>query len=141
MNVPVGLFTPVVRIDFGGAIENSNPPIVRDRWYQIDGGPWTKDNQFLLSGVLNQIVTTVRVFVVSGHAPDVVEDWNGDGKVDAQDLLAHGYTLLSQEVVFQFRTYHQEEEYGIGVAYDYIPDGMVPPVLPAGGGGVNPVPR
>ncbi len=143
MNVPVGLFTPVVRIDFGGPLVDSDGNVVkqRDRWYQIDGGTWTLDNAKLLRDVLNGMVTTVRIFVVSGRAPDEVHNMDRDPVIDARDVALMGYTVISQERVIRFRTYHQEEEAGIGIMYDYIPDGMVPPPLPAGPGGINQIPR
>jgi len=145
MNVPYSLFTPVVRIDFGGPIvDHSDPPQVignRDRWYQIDGGPWVKDNNEYLRNVLDQMVTTLRVFVVSGRGPSTLGDLNRDSIVDYRDAEQAGYTLLSAETLVMFRTLHQEEEAYIGIPFDRDGNGMQFPPLPAGGGGVNPIPR
>jgi hypothetical protein len=57
------------------------------------------------------VVTTVRIFVLDGPAPDLLEDLNHDGVVDARDALLavnpvtqQPYRLLSGERVVRFQT-------------------------------------
>jgi len=57
------------------------------------------------------VVTTVRIFVLDGPAPDMLEDLNHDGVVDARDALLatnpvtqRPYRLLSGERVVRFQT-------------------------------------
>jgi len=140
MNVPLGLFKPVVRLDLGWTTNG----VTKGRWYQTDGGRWINDHKFDLVSELNTIVTTVRVFVVSGRAPDVLEDVNGDRRVDVDDAVAAGYTVLSNQAIFRLRTYSQSLTPGnsdLAVLYDKDGDGMQGDVAPAGSGGVTPIPR
>ena len=47
-----------------------------------------------------------RAFLVSGPAPSLLSDGNADGKVTAADAKLAGYTVISNEVVFNLRMYH-----------------------------------
>jgi hypothetical protein len=137
MNVPARLFRPLVRLDRGYGD-------IGGRWYQVDGGDWVPDPSRQLVNVLNQLVTTVRVFVVSGRAPDVLEDLNSDGVVDWNDAVAAGLTVLSNEQLLRFKMYYQSLEGSnadLAIQYDYDGNGMQGIDLPAGGGGVTPIPR
>jgi hypothetical protein len=51
-------------------------------------------NAFGIEGQLTP--ATLFVAVVEGTAPDVVEDRNGDGKIDAKDLRLMGYNVISK---------------------------------------------
>ena len=83
----------------------------------------------------------MRVFVVSGRAPDALVDMDNDGVVTATDATLAGYRLLSEQVIVRFRTWHQELEVSIGVPYDRNGDGMIPPPAPAGSGDMRDIPR
>ena len=141
LNVPRNLFTPVVRLDLGKVDENN---MLVGRAYQIDGGDIVPDNNKALLGVLNELVTTVRVFVVSGRGPDVLEDLDGNGVVDSKDARLAGYKVLSGDKVFFLRTYHQSYTPGnsdLAVLYDFDGNGMQGDVAPGGSGGVTGIPR
>ena len=138
MNVPVGLFTPVVRLDPGWPAEGG---LKTGRWYSIDGGPTTEDPNSLLSTVLTDKIITLRVFVVSGHAPAEITDGDGDYMVTAKDAAIMGLKVLSDEVVFRLRTLHQQADYEQGVLFDFDGNGIGPIVAPGGSGGVTPIPR
>ena len=56
-----------------------------------------------------------RAFIVSGPAPSLVSDGNGDGKVTAVDAKLAGYTVISNEVVFNLRMYHGDP-CGVGIS-------------------------
>jgi hypothetical protein len=91
-------------------------------------------------------VTTVRIFVLDGAAPDHFDDMNGDGKVDSRDALltinpATGmkFKLLSGERVIRFQTLVQEDSPGID--FDFNGDGMTFPVAPPGGGTIVKIPK
>jgi hypothetical protein len=138
MNVPVGLFTPVVRLDPGWPAEGG---LKTGRWYSIDGGPTTEDPNSLLSTVLTNKIITLRVFVVSGHAPAEITDGDGDYMVTAKDAAIMGLNVLSDEVVVRLRTLHQQPDYEQGVLFDFDANGIGPIVAPGGSGGVTPIPR
>jgi hypothetical protein len=140
MNVPYGLFKPILFADRNGTV-----PFSSYMW-TIDGGPVTSGGWDQMMTALNAKVTTVRIFVLDGAAPDHFDDMNGDGIVDSRDALkttnpATGlkYKLLSGERVIRFQTLVEEEFPGI--EFDFDGNGMTPPVAPPGGGSVKPIPR
>lgn len=85
---------------------------------RIDGGPvealtFSSTPPSPLSGrfIQNAMVDAIpisRVLVsavlVKEPAPDVIEDWNSDGKIRADDLTAAGLTLLSNEAHIWIRS-------------------------------------
>ena len=138
LNTPANLFMPVVRIDFN----QQGTDWFKNVAYQIDGAPWVYGTSLTaLRSVLNRTVTTVRVFVVNGRAPDVLDDLDADGVVTANDAELAGLTLLSHEVMFRFRTWHQEIDPALGIPFDTNGDGMQLPPAPAGPGGIRDIPR
>ena len=82
--------------------------------YRIDGGPVVTapdagslgNAQFTYPAVVGSMQFEGRAFLVSGVAPSLLSDGNGDGKVTAADAKLAGYTVISNEVVFNFRMYH-----------------------------------
>lgn len=83
---------------------------------RIDGGPietltfpvapaGSNPGELIVNSIVDAIPISrvlVRAVLVKGPtpgmpAPDVIEDWNADGKFTADDLVAAGYTLLSNE--------------------------------------------
>jgi hypothetical protein len=139
MNVPPNLFGPIARLDLGKQLDG----VTTGRAIQIDGGRWVPDNNFQLVNTLRQIVTTVRVFVVNGRAPDELVDMDGNGVVTAEDAVRAGYKLLSGVAVLRLRTYYQSYTKGTDIAtpYDHNGDGMDGDVIPGGAGGVIGIPR
>ena len=144
VNVPYGLFTPVVLVD--NVI--SNPVEVDgvlcdtdDGLYRVDGGPLTcRQGGFSNhDGILNETVVTVRVFMVDGVAPDVLEDQDNDGDVDIRDARYMGLKTLSKEAVFRFTQYHEDV---CGPYFDFDGDGAAATcVIPGRPGGITRPPR
>jgi hypothetical protein len=134
MNVPNGLFKPVVQVDTCvGIVSNGVCP--DGQLYRVDGAPLTTS-----IANLGDKVTTLRIFVVNGTAPSVLSDGDGNGVVDSKDAVLAGYSLISRETTVRFRTFSQDEIPGFVVDLDGNHEAPVPP-LPAGGGQVTPIPR
>jgi hypothetical protein len=134
MNVPNGLFKPVVQLDTCvGIVSNGVCP--GGQLFRVDGGP-------LATSITNlgDKVTTLRIFVVNGTAPSVLSDLDGNGVVDSKDAVLAGYSLISREATLRFRTFNQDEILGFIVDLDGNHAAPAPP-LPAGGGQVSPIPR
>ncbi len=136
MNVPNGLFQPVVQFDTCVGIPSNNPLVCSGgQLFRVDGGPLATS----LAG-LGDKVTTLRIFVVNGTAPSVLSDLDGNGVVDSKDAVLAGYSLISKETTLRFRTFSQDEIPGFIVDLDGNHLAPAPP-LPAGGGQVTPIPR
>lgn len=139
LNVPRGLFTPVVLVD-----KEISLPKVDDHGtlcgegeslYRMDGGPLTcyPGNLAMTDPLLNQTVVTVRVFAVDGEAPDVLVDRDWDGDVDIQDARLMGLKPVTSQVLTRFRQYHEIE---CSFVHDFDgdgdPGGCVAPARPGG---------
>jgi hypothetical protein len=139
------LFTPVVLIDRSVSRpfvdDYGYPCTVGDGAYRLDGGPVTciPGSTNYIDELVNGIKVTLLVFVVSGEAPDTVEDVTGDGVVDIDDIEALGYQPITrQEIV----TFYQYNELSCGVTYDFDGDGFADEcVFGARAGGITGVPR
>jgi hypothetical protein len=137
LHVGNDLFKPVALVDWDTFADGSD----RSAW-RIDGGPLTLGTAtWGLREALDAHVTTIRVFVVSGTAPDELVDQNGDGIVNIRDAQAMGLTTLSREVLVRVQSLHQEVEPALGVPFDFFGDGLQLPPAPAGGGAIRDVPR
>ena len=86
MNVPNGLFKPVVQEDTCVGIV-SNGVCRGGELFRVDGGP-----QVTSIAGLGDKVTTLRIFVVNGTAPSVLSDGDGNGVVDSKDAVLAGYS-------------------------------------------------
>lgn len=139
LNVPRGLFTPVVLVD--KVISN---PMVDDRGrlcgegdalYRMDGGPLTcyPEGLVMTDELLNRTVVTLRIFVVDGEAPDVLVDQDWDGDVDIQDAQRMGLRTVTPQGMTRFTQYHELE---CGFVFDFDgdgnPGGCVAPARPGG---------
>jgi hypothetical protein len=143
MTVPFALFRPVTLADFDPIDTNGDgvKDFTREAW-RIDGGPLAVGTSTTtLLSVLNKRVTTLRVFVVSGQAPDTLADMDGNGVVDIRDAEIANLPLLSRETVVRLQTYNQDVAAGYAVLFDFFGDGLTPPPAPAGSGGIKDVPR
>jgi hypothetical protein len=114
MNVTQDLIAPlVVADDCVGTFTDPNsiyceqPPR-----YRIDGSPVVLHSpanttlfQDLYPSIAGAITYRIRAFVVSGVAPSVLGDEDGDGDVDAADARAAGYTVISDEATLSLRRY------------------------------------
>jgi hypothetical protein len=117
MVVPYGLFIPLVFSDKGPCRLPNGLPTPCPPHYSIEG-------TFAYGGLADALaardafVTTLRIFVLDGPAPNVIRDMNHDGVIDARDALLltnpvsqKPYRLLSGERVVRFKT----------LEYDYCP--------------------
>jgi len=115
MVVPYGLVMPLMLADDCVGATNGEICLGFPR-YRIDGGPVVTapiagslgNAQFTYPAVVGSMQFEGRAFLVSGVAPSLLSDGNGDGKVTAADAKLAGYTVISNEVVFNFRMYHGE---------------------------------
>lgn len=134
MVVPGNLFDPLVLHDnCVGSAESCVGTKSR-----IDGGPVLDDVD--IDALVEDKVITLRIFVVNGTAPSILEDANGDGVVAAEDAEIAGYPLISGEEVLAFRIY-RDPTFPVFGNYDFDGNGILPPVLPATLGGLSRVPR
>jgi hypothetical protein len=143
MTVPFALMRPVTLADFDAVDMDGNGTLdMREAW-RIDGGPLTIGTaSYGLVDALNRHVTTLRIFAVSGQAPDEFVDQDGNGRVDIRDAeLTPGVTLLSRETIVRFQTLNQDVAAGYAVLFDFFGDGLIPPPAPAGSGGIRDIPR
>jgi hypothetical protein len=143
MTVPFALMRPVTLADFDAVDMDGNGTLdMREAW-RIDGGPLTIGTaSYGLVDALNRHVTTLRIFAVSGQAPDEFVDQDGNGRVDIRDAaLTPGVTLLSRETIVRFQTLNQDVAAGYAVLFDFFGDGLQPPPAPAGSGGIRDIPR
>lgn len=143
MSVPFALMRPVTLADFDDFDTNGDgfTDFTREAW-RIDGGPLTVNAATTLSATLASHVTTLRIFVVHGQAPDELIDQDGNGRVDIKDAaLTPGLTLLSRETIVKLRTYNQDVAAGYAVMFDFFGDGLQMPPAPAGSGGIRDIPR
>jgi hypothetical protein len=122
MVVPYGLVMPLMLSDDCADPLDGSRCLGFSR-YRIDGGPVVTapvagslgNAQFTYPAVVGSMTFEGRVFIVSGVAPSLLSDGNGDGNVTAADAKLAGYTVISNEVVFRFRMYHGEP-CGVGLA-------------------------
>jgi hypothetical protein len=137
VNVPRNICAPVAIVDWGAF----TPPFSwNDVTWTLDGvippshGTWAA-----FSAALAAKTTTVRIFAVSGQAPDELRDVNGDGVVDSRDARELHYNVISGERIVRFQTYPQNPP---TIPFDLSGDGVnQPPPAPAGGGGIVRIPR
>lgn len=161
MNVPAGLFSPVVVADNEVTDDcDGDPTNFTDSLLRIDGLPWDDPTDFdgstplyttycsgtshaYMISLTRDMLVTARVFVVqvdeNGEGPDFLEDLNGDGSCDAADAEAQGWRLLSKEEIIRFTQAHEEE---VPFQFDFDGNGNPGnPVLPGGTGGLTRPPR
>lgn len=151
-HVPPLLFTPVALVDRNvstdgfcddgtSAVGTPNGTLLRVDGGElrcIEGRPLNA-----LDSLVNAQVVTARMFVVNvkdeEDAPAVIQDLNGNGYCDAEDVMLAGYEVLSIERTIRFRQIH---EFYFGLPYDFDGDGEVGGiVLPGGAGQLTQVPR
>jgi hypothetical protein len=126
INVPYGLFTPVVLVDKALTTGREDESGVfcdgTNALYRLDGGPLTcaVGGLSTIDALLNNTVVTLRVFMVEGDAPDVLIDMDWDGDVDIRDAQLMGLTPVSTQSSMRFTQYHELE---CGFLYDFDGDG------------------
>lgn len=123
-----------------------------DLW-RIDGGPaeeptapYHQDDKASIA-LLEDTTYTLKVFLVSGQAPNRLFDEDGDGDVDSADATAAGYIVLSNEDSISFLQLSQLECWGGGGGVfggdldDNGADALSTRVCPAGPGDLKRPPR
>ena len=145
VNVPYGLFTPVVLVDNVITIPTTDEFGVEcvdgDALYRMDGGPLTCYPYGFSNhdGILGETVVTVRVFMVDGVAPDVLVDQDNDGDVDIRDARYMGLNPVSNQQKIRFTQFHEDV---CGPYFDFDGDGAAATcVLPARPGDITRPPR
>jgi hypothetical protein len=136
---PVGLVDRFITIPF--VDDHGTLCEAGDSAYRLDGGPLTCHSGLLnfLDFYTNEIMVTVRIFIVNGDAPDIVWDVNGNGVIDRADLEADGYEVLTRERTVRF--YQLSQGY-CGVPYDFDGDNKSGDcVYGARAGGITGIPR
>jgi hypothetical protein len=128
LNVPYALFDPVILYDNNISIPTYDEAGVLcgedDALYRLDGGPltcWVDGGASNFDPIAYDTVTTVRVFVVDGVAPDILEDVSGNGRIDSYDAELMGYRVLSNQGTTRFR---QWAEIFCNFPYDFDGDGF-----------------
>jgi hypothetical protein len=128
LNVPYELFSPVVLFDNNISIPTLDDSDVlcgeNDALYRMDGGPLTcfvGGGLASLDSVVNNTVVTLRVFMLDGVAPDILEDRDGNGRIDIHDAELMGFHPVSPQVTTRFKQYH---EYFCGYPYDFDGNGI-----------------
>jgi hypothetical protein len=152
--VPTSLIAPLIVADDCVGV----PPLCEVQW-RVDGAPERSADSIL--GVLpGTVVSSFRSYtdlfdgtvyrisaiVVSGTAPDTVVDMNGNNRIDASDLVAMGYTVLSRMRTVRVRQLRGDPCNGGAqqiVQRDFDNNGefQAPDVCPASPGGKSKVPR
>lgn len=146
-NIPDGAIAPFVKIDncVGG------PTCEMPSIWRIDGGPEieapSNDDVFkvLYPDLFDSLTYKLRFFVVSGTAPGVLSDENGDGVVNWRDAEHIGYTVLSKERKLRVRQILGDPCFNpnqvIYEDFDGNGETHLGAVCPAGSGSVRQVPR
>lgn len=147
INIPEGAIAPFVQIDnCVGSTACDQPSL-----WRIDGGPvvsaGSSEDVFkvLYPQLFDSLTYEIRVFVVSGIAPGVLADENGDGVINRHDATAAGYDVISGERKILVRQIFGDPCFnGNDVIYkDFDENGATfqGSVCPAGSGSISTVPR
>ncbi len=115
MVVPYGLIAPLMLADDCVTIPPADPLNACNGagLYRLDGNPTVRTAQGAFRGSqssypteFNSATFELRAFVVSGVAPSVLRDMDGDGDVDSRDATAMGHRVISNEERIELRQYH-----------------------------------
>lgn len=147
MTVPLDIATPIAVYDSSLAGDVSRTAV------RIDGGPQQVLNVPFFSnqqGVLGASygrTFTVRAFVVSGRAPSVLTDQDGNGIVNADDARLSGFNVISNEETVQLRILAPDpcaNSFTLNqFSYDLDGDGSAPGGggCPSGAGAIKTIPQ
>ena len=146
MLVPYGLVAPVMFAD--DCVGPGAPFCTGAPKYRLDGGPvtvGTAPSAQSYPDLFDARSFVLRAFVVSGTAPSVLQDADGDGDVDAGDATLAGYRVISSEETVKLRQYH-DTVCAVGLAnvvyadFDGNGSAQYPYPCPAGPGQITPPP-
>lgn len=153
--MPSYLIAPVVVADD----EVSGPPGTPAVLWRVDGDAQSRSAEDVLgqpvtmtyeSGypqLVGQTVYTVSVMAVSGVAPDVITDMDGDNEIDHHDLEIMGFEVLGKAESVSFKAFPAHACFGGSgentVYADLDGNGVAVTQVncPAGSGGVSKPPR
>jgi hypothetical protein len=118
--VPYALFPPLIMIDEAvGQPDASGDAYRGNIRFRIDGGPIRSGNYDCLRQQYPELLygseVELRAFLVSGSAPSILADMDGDSDVDAADADLSGLQVISSERTVRFRLWNGG--YGVGDAY------------------------
>ncbi len=128
MNVPYGVFAPVILYDNNISLPTVDDAGVLcgadDALYRVDGGPltcWKGGGSSNIDPIASETVVTVRVFMLDGVAPDILVDMDGNGIIDIHDAEMMGYDPVSSQQTTRFTQYF---EIFCNYPYDFDGDGQ-----------------
>lgn len=148
MNMPQQLIRNIIQYD---ACTGDSTACDGDNAWRIDGGAIETPPQVFGRGdaasiwQLENTTFEVHAFMVSGHAPDVLYDANGDGHY-ADDAALAGYTVISNVDSIELIQLSNIQCFGGGgsvmaVDLDSNGESTVPIVCPTGPGDIDRPPR
>lgn len=152
INMPIDVIRHLIQYDACTGTQASDGYCDGSDLWRIDGGPIEEPPLIFTRGdaasiyLLEESTFTLKVFLVSGIAPNRLFDEDGDGDVDSADASAAGYTLLSNEDSISLLQVSQSICFGGGggvIAWDLDSNGelIAPIVCPAGPGDLGRPPR
>lgn len=118
--VPYALFSPLIMVDEAiGQPDASGHAYIPGFKFRIDGGPIQSGSYGCLHQQYFELLygaeVELRVFLVSGSAPRVLSDMDGDSDVDAADAELSGLKVISSERTARFRLW--DGVWGVGNSY------------------------
>lgn len=148
LNVPGQLVRNIIQYD---ACTGNPSECTGDELWRIDGGPTVVSpenftrREAASAWLLENTVFTVHAFLVSGHAPDWLQDTDGDGDY-TDDAEAAGYTVISNVDSVDLIQLSRKVCFGGGGSAMYFDlDGngevVTDAVCPAGPGDIDRPPR
>ncbi len=115
MLVPYGLIAPFVKADacVGTNTDPAFPVCDLDPIWRIDGGPielieppGAEPLQEGYPTLFDASRYEMTFFAVSGIAPSILSDMDGNGRITAKDAEFMGYNVISNEVKIRFNQFH-----------------------------------
>jgi len=152
-NVPRDLFSPIILVDAETAAGTCPAGKIYSR---VESGAEQCLTQEQINDYYDQHIVTVRAFVVSlddigsDVPPDIITDWNGNGRCDRRDLILAGYRSVSGMSTRRFQQLHSNDALDVGFEYAADLDGNGLPEIavarfsettPSFGRGRRPAPR
>lgn len=118
--VPYAMFSPLILVDEAiGQPDATGDAYVPGFKFRADGGPEQSGSYGCLRqqyfDLLYGAEVELRAFLVSGSAPSVLADMDGDSDVDAVDAELSGLKVISSERTARFRLW--DGAWGIGDSY------------------------
>lgn len=118
--VPYTMFSPLIMVDEAiGPSDATGDAYAGEFKFRIDGGPVRSGSYRCLREQYFELLygaeVELRAFLVSGSAPRVLSDMDGDSDVDAADAELSGLQVISSERTARFRLW--DGVWGVGNSY------------------------